>query len=284
VWIAVDLLATEAHRTEGVPTRVTPKLVEEVLEAATTADPRQARAQAAGYEIGVLLDFLEARDAAVETLIRYELVFFRLLEHLRQPRALFANLGENPALFVDLVKRVYRGKDEPKRQLDDDETNLAHHAWWVLSEWTQVPGLRDDGTIDGEHLKNWAREARLALAEADRADIGDEQLGQVLATSPPGADGIWPAEPIREMIEAIGSTSLEAGIHMGLIHHRGVTMRGVYDGGALERDLAKRYGEAAKQTAREWPRTSRLLRRLSVSYERDAQREDAEAEVRGDTE
>ena len=156
------------------------------------------------------------------------------------------------------------------------------HAWSVLSEWTHVPGLRDDETIDGEHLTNRGRQARHALSEADRADIGDDQFGQVLATSPPGNDGIWPAEPIGEIIEDAGSSSLEAGPRTGVTHRGGVPIRGVSTRlGARRRQTV---WEAAKQKAREWPRTSWLLRRLSVrrlsvNYERDAEREGAEAEI-----
>jgi hypothetical protein len=57
----------------------------------------------------------------------------------------------------------------------------------------------------------------------------------------------------------------------------------VYDGGNLERAEAARCIECSRQTAGEWPRTSRMLRGLAESYTRDAQRLDAEAEIRGDT-
>jgi len=68
------------------------------------------------------------------------------------------------------------------------------------------------------------------------------------------------------------------------VNARGVTSRGVYDGGQQERELAGRYRDWAKATAGSWPRTSRVLRRLAEDYERDAQREDERAELSGDTE
>ena len=117
------------------------------------------------------------------------------------------------------------------------------------------------------------------LAERDRADIGDEQIGQVLSGSPPGTDGAWPAEPVRELIEDIGSRELETGLHIGMTNSRGVTSRGIYDGGQQERELAARYRDWAKITASQWPRTSRVLRGLADDYERDARRMDLEAEA-----
>ncbi len=283
-WAAVDLLASIMHQSDG-PSSITPALVGEVIDAALASDPTtEGRAQSLGYQIGVLLDYLEAEGTDVERLARYEFMFFRILEHHRQPRALFAVLGSDPAVFVDLVSRVYRGRSEPRRQLGEQEDALAHQAWWVLHHWHDLPGRREDGTVDGEHLKQWVRDARLAFADNDRADIGDEQIGQVLAASPTGSDKIWPVEPVRDILETIGSVSMETGIHVGVFNQRGVTTRGVYDGGQQERTLAARYRQWAKQTAGSRPRTSRVLRGLAESYERQAQREDEEAEVTADTE
>lgn len=282
-WAAVDLLGLEAHRKDE-STSLTPGLVEEVLNAALETDPTHDRGPSLGYELGLLLDYLEADGSAPELLARYEFMFFRLLEDVREPRALFQAMGADSNLFVELVNRVYRGKNEPRRELGERDEALAHHAWWVLREWRDLPGRRQqDGTIDGDHLQRWVRAARLAFAESDREDIGDEQIGQVLAASPPGSDDVWPSEPVRDLIETIGSKSLETGIHVGRVNARGVTSRGVYEGGQQERDLASRYRTWAKETADQWPRTSRLLRGLAESYERDAQREDEGAQVRADT-
>jgi hypothetical protein len=134
-----------------------------------------------GYEIGVLLDHMEANGGYLATVARFEIVFARLLDQHRTSRALHATLDSEPSLFVDLVSRVYRGRNQPRRQLSEVENLLARQAWWILQEWSDLPGRRQDGTIDGDHLKQWVRDARLALADNDRADIGVEQIGQVLA-------------------------------------------------------------------------------------------------------
>jgi len=283
-WATVDLLATSLHRPDG-PSSVTPALVEEVLDAALASDPNtEGRVQSLGYEIGLLLDHLQAQGTDIEKLAHYEFLFFQLIEDHRQPRALYETLGRNPALFVDLVSRVYRGKNEPRRQLSEQEQALAHHAWRVLHHWHVLPGQQADETVDDKHLKQWVRHARLAFADIDRADIGDEQIGQILGTSPPGMDSIWPAEPVRDILETIGSPSIETGIHVGAMNQQGMTIRGMYEGGPQERVLAARYRLWAKQTADSWPRTSRVLSGLAESYERRAQHQDARAEVRADTE
>lgn len=286
-WAAVDLLAMDRYRgSSTAETSVTPELVREVLDAALGCNPTAARSQSLGYELGQLLDYLEERDTSTEQLAKYEFLFFRLLENgsRRRPRALFRAMASDPGLFVDLLKRVYRGAGEPKRQLSEDDAALARHAWWVLHHWRELPGARDDGTVDGDHLARWVREARLALAEAERADIGDEEVGRVLAASPPGMDRVWPAEPVRDLIDSIGSRHLETGLHVGRVNDRGITSRGVYEGGDPERALAAQYREWSRLTATRWPRTSRVLRKLAENYELDARREDARAEISADTE
>jgi hypothetical protein len=283
-WNAIDLAAAQvAYPDQGTsPAVVTTELVKTMLDAAlqtkTTSPPNL------GYEVGVLLDHLAARESELEAAAGYEFAFFRLTEHHRAPRALFKLLRENPDHFVALVSRVYRGRTERERLSSEDETLRAHHAWWVLTHWHELPGARDDGTIDAEQLRRWVYQARLAFADADRADIGDQRIGQVLASSPPGTDDARPAEAVREIFETIGSTDLEDGYLTGVINSRGFTSRGVFDGGQQERELAAHYRAWAEQTAGTWPRTSRLLRRLAEHYEWQAREEDARAEISADTE
>ncbi len=71
-------------------------------------------------------------------------------------------------------------------------------------------------------------------------------------------------------------------MHIGRNNARGVTSRSVYAGGEQERALSTKYHDWASKLTPQWPRTARMLRGLSESYERDAQRHDAEAELRQD--
>jgi hypothetical protein len=63
-----------------------------------------------------------------------------------------------------------------------------------------------------------------------------------------------------------------------VLNKRGVTWRGLTDGGTKERELATFYQLQADNSS-EWPRTRRLLTRLQQSYVRDAQQEEDEAEA-----
>jgi excisionase family DNA binding protein len=279
VWAAIDLLAMHcaSNNSDAHPPTA---LVEKMLRTAVNVDPKaDPSADISGYEIGVLLDYLERAEADTKTLVEMEWAYFQALEHTRVPSALYLALADDPAFFVELVTRVYRGKSQRRRNLDERETALAHRAWEVLDSWRIPPGQKDDGTIDAKVLQAWVRQARLLLADADRADIGDEQIGQLLSGSLPGADGAWPAEAVRDLIETLGSNELESGLHVGRMNARGVTSRGPYDGGDQERSLTKTYRQWATDMKARWPRTARVLQQLADTYERDARRHDAEAEL-----
>jgi hypothetical protein len=238
--------------------------------------------QTTGYYVGQLLDHLTASGAPVSDVARFEFAYFRLLEHGREPAALNRALAAQPDIFVDLVKRAYRGKSEPRRDRTDGDHDMATQAWWVLRSWKGFPGREDDGTINRGVMNDWVRTARLELSDADRADIGDELIGQTFAHSPVGTDGAWPAEPMRDLIETIGSRELESGVLIGRRNSRGVTWRGVYDGGEQERGLAQQYRKWSSVVRTKWPRTARILHDLAESYEREARREDLKAELDAD--
>jgi hypothetical protein len=279
---AISVLAIGLRRDEPAADIPVDVVVETLRAALTTTEDAPARSNMLGYEIGQLLDFLEGASLPQDTLAAFEFAFFRALEHQRHPRALFAVLGADPSHFVDLVSKMYFPKSGPRRSSDESAGASAAHAWHVLHEWRTVPGLQSDGSISAEHLQRWVDGARLKLRDADRADVGDQQIGQVLAGSPPGADGAWPAEPVRDLVERLGSRELEHGLMLGKLNMRGVTSRSLYEGGAQERALATSFSEWSAATAGRWPRTSRLLEELARSYKRDAARYDAEAQQDAD--
>ncbi len=282
-WAVLQLLSAQLHSVEDEARPFADDVVLRALQV-SLADKRteSLNASMAGYEVGVLLDYLVAGEVEPGLIASFEYAYFTLLEDYRAPEALYAELARTPELFVEFVQRVYRGAQEEPRQLSAEDETHAEQAWLVLHHWRSVPGLADDGSLDGEHLKRWVTDARYALSELDRADIGDEQIGQLLASSPEGHDGIWPPEPVRELIETLGSAHLETGVNIGRVNNRGITSRGVYAGGEQERDLAARYREWAAATRDEWRRTSRLLRELADEYDSDARFEDVRASVRSD--
>ncbi|SEN81469.1 helix-turn-helix domain-containing protein [Cryobacterium luteum] len=277
-WAAITLLSAVLHDDVTLDVDLVKSAFYSILE---STEPIQDFTMSS-YHVGNLLEYLELKVPEDIELPRYEFYFFELLQNHHPSKALYRALGSDSEDFVNMVSAIYRGQNEPKRSLDANESAYANLAWSVLREWHTLPGQGDDGSIDAAHLTEWVRSARLALSDTGRSAIGDEQIGHVLASSPIGLDGVWPAETVRELIENIGNARIDAGLAMGRTGRRGVTSRGVFDGGEQERVLETEYLSMAAKVATKWPRTARILRSIADDYHRDALRNDAEAERMGD--
>jgi hypothetical protein len=274
-WAAVDVLASAVHRGDQLDLQLT----ERVLQAAATSEQVEATVDAA-WEVGQLLDALERSGLQFERLASLEFTFFALLDNVRVPTALETAVLSQPSLFVDLIRHVYRRADDADE--DDVRPELASHAWQVLHELRRLPGSEEEGSLDGDALVTWVDHARQLLAAADRTDIGDEHIGQLLSNSFPDADGSWPATPVRELVERLRSDHFEDGLATGRFNAHGLTTRGPYDGGGPESAVAADLRQDATRLQLRWPRTSQLLRRLADDYENLAGRLDRQAERRAD--
>jgi hypothetical protein len=276
-WSAVDLLARHLHRDgAGVPAA----LIESTLRSASGPDTDERHPPGSiDYALGVLLDRFVSAGGSDDTQFVFEWTFYGILQHTRTPRAVFRAIAERPSLFVELVNAAFRATSEPAtNETTPAQVALARQAYMVLRDWRQPPGLSDDGHVDGEALRAWVAAARGLLADADRVKIGDECIAEVLSGSPVGVDGIWPAEPIRDLLEELESEAFTQGLAIGRFNSRGATSRGVFDGGRQEDALADQYDAWAGEVMARWPQAGRLLRELAGSYRRWADRQDAMAE------
>jgi hypothetical protein len=282
-WAVIDLLALHLHGNDDRP-KPSPDLIQRSLRAAL--EPNMAETLPPGsldYDLGVLLDWLAAAGTDPDTMFEMEWAYFLLLEHTREPRAIYERLAHDPDLFVEAVCHAYRAKSETgPPQADEVAQARAQQCWALLRTWRRLPGTREDGSVDATTLRPWVQRARELLLERDRADIGDQCLGELLSGSPMGADGVWPCEAVRSVVEATASKHLDTGLEIGRFNGRGVTTRGVFDGGQQEVGLAQQYRKWADAAGDRSPRTGRLLRRLADGYARDARREDESAERAGD--
>lgn len=238
------------------------------------------------YHVAELMEILDKRgDVERDALATLEWTYLEILEHSRRPaKALLAELSEQPKLFVDLLKAVYRKSDDDT-DTDDavpKDPEIAHavasRAYSLLGSWNRIPGTKDDQSIDPVILTEWIKEARKLAREAGRLEIGDSRIGHMLSSSPDGADGSWPTEAVREVIDLFHSKEMIDGFVIGKMNRRGVTTRMPRDGGILERQEEARYRSSAEAIRFDHPRTANALIRLADYYERDARREDEQAE------
>lgn len=262
--VAIRVLALKI----GPSTPLGADLVKATLDAELIPDVEAPPADAMlGYDIGRLLDFLEQHGLARDELARLEFSYILVpaLEH--QPKALFALLGERPELFVELVGAlVGRGTVDSDGWGHDPAVARAHCSYDALRQWRTPPGSSADGSVDLETLETWVHQVRDLFAQEDLLDLGDEFIGQMLSGVGEGTDGVWPNEPVREILRQVPSDHLRAGLATGRFNSRGTTMRGAFDGGQQERALSEKYADGARKLAARWPETARLLRELADSY------------------
>jgi hypothetical protein len=117
-------------------------------------------------------------------------------------------------------------------------------------------------------------EARTLLAEVDRLELGELQVGEVLARAPADQDGTFPTRAVRDVLEMAPNDRLERGFVIGLYNKRGVTSRGMTEGGKQEYDLAKQYDGWAESIEATHPRTAGALRMVADSYREEGRYND----------
>lgn len=232
------------------------------------------------YDIVQLLKKLdESHAVSDETIARLEMPFISALPHWGRPNlAVYRVIAEEPAIFADLVSQTHgRADDMTNTEASQVSADILVS---VIFGQGEIPGKLDDGTVDQEALSTWVNETRRLCSERGRSKIGDTYIGKLLAKAPTGVDGIWPSEPVRELLDSIGSPDIGEGFITGKISLRGVTTRGVYEGGNQEHTLANDYLRDAAASGSKWPFTASLLRKIAEWYQWIARRQDREADER----
>jgi hypothetical protein len=105
-------------------------------------------------------------------------------------------------------------------------------------------------------------------------------LGEILAHTPTDSNGVWPFEPVRDVLDRPEFQQMRRGFVIGRRNARGTTSRAHDEGGDQERELASTYRRHAQALWNSHPNVAAALDELSRGYESDGLREDLEAELR----
>lgn len=208
--------------------------------------------------------------------------FLGVLEHsARPPVALLRELSSSPHLFIQLISAIFQevsqGETAEDGAQEEGARARARQAYRLLEMWNRIPGASDNGTLDLDLLEGWLRDARGRAEAMNRLAFADCRIGQVLAASPVGDDGVWPHEAVREVLDNLRSKEMIEGFTVGIYNGRGLTTRQARDGGEQERVLATQYRSWSDAISAEHPYTSRALDQLARSYEEQARHHDDDA-------
>jgi hypothetical protein len=193
-------------------------------------------------------------------------------------------IEEHPEAYIQAIVWTYKRRDEAKDPpgwyvAPENVERYAERGYKLLDAIRRVPGHDDLGELRADLLAKWIKVVRDACAELGRAEVADISLGGLLSNAPTGGDGVWPCEPVREVMEEIQSVKISDGARTGLYNARGAHFRG--EGGDEERELAAKYREWADALRYTHPfLSSTLLMTMVKTYEYEASREDTEAGIR----
>ena len=227
---------------------------------------------------GALIEYLQKQCLVKKDTM--SVLEWEYLPILDQPSTLIADVLENPASFVQLIRLAYN----PSITLEEPDLDVPHRsilttrAYSLLKCLDRLPG-QTDMSFDKDKLIEWIDAVRHEAAAVHRREIADYYVGELLAQVSEGADGIWPNEIVREVLEHYQNSDIERGILIKKRNMRGVTLRDIFDGGMQEKTLSSSYAQDAEKIKQNWPRTSQILLSISKSYLEDAKMQDVDAEL-----
>ena len=215
-------------------------------------------------------------DTNPEDLSQIEWAFLPLLNphHEASPRLLEQRLADDPAFFCEVIRIVFRSKNEDRSALEptEQQKNIATNAYRLLSEWRVPPGSQKTGGFNGDALTAWLENVKAVCGDSGHLEVALSMVGHVLIHTPLDPDGLWLHHSAAMALNAKDSDDMRDGFRTALFNSRGVHW--VDPEGREERELAKKYRIQAEEVeVRGYHRLASTLRELAASYERDAERQ-----------
>lgn len=248
----------------------------------------------ADYDFRTIFEYLnqhagQERSAQVGQL---EWEFMAVLGDEPPVDRLYEALIQDPDLFVAVMEIPWRASDAQEGEDDEgdaeaasvsepltsEQVQQAQNGYVLLTSIDRLPGTQPDGQIDSAALTGWVTQVLERAGESGRRRIAENLIGQILANAPGDDENTWPCRPVRELLEELQSERVERSLATRLYNLRGVSGRGLQDGGKQERKLAERYRVSAAGFAGRWPQTAAVLRELAGMYDTDAREQETEAE------
>ena len=283
----LHLMSVYSHVDKDGPRPQAAKLIVRALDGLLAHQAQSAAARyLSTYNFQQLFAYLEAMRDHLEPgdLVRLQWSYLPALGYDAKVPALSGSLAADPAEFVGVVCTAYRARPKSEEEVAEDQADeeqrdvsMATNAYRLLNAWDSPPGLVD-GVMNAEVLRAWIDSAMELLAERGRTEVGLQRIGQVLCHTPPDDDGTWPGVVVRDLLEEVQLDNIETGLFVQIINGRGITSRGLEDGGEQELKLGADYRAKAEALADNAPRVAGVFRRIAASYESEARRNEGAAE------
>lgn len=213
-------------------------------------------------------------DERCETIASVEIRFFDILQWT-DVKCFKQILKASPENYAELVAMVFKKDgDNQERTLTEEQKKYINVVDRLYNKIRFCP-TEKDGKVDAGELKEWVEHFKELLEKNNQASLLGYQLGRLLSSSPAGADGYYPCEAVREVIEEYSDETLIER-YVACVH----CDRGIYSPseGKEEKNLARRYKENADYLSTLYPKTAAIYYELYDIYRDQAKHERERAE------
>ena len=267
---ALQCLERATHEKQTTPTDLVIRALRENLG---SKEPPNTMDQHALIE---LINWLQGNsETDPEKLFQIEWSYLPLLGRYSggSPKTLARRLSEDPNFFCEVIRAVFRSKQEkkPEGEPSEERKTIAENAYRLLADWHRPPGCTKEGQFDEAAFKDWLTAVKHSTQESGHFEVAMSQLGQVLAYSPADPDGLWIHKAVADALNAKDAEAMRSGFRCELFNMRGTHG---FTAGKEEREIAAKYREKAEAVENAgYHRLARSLRKVAESYEYDAERE-----------
>ncbi len=272
-------LETSLNRIDEVPSCLVLRMLDAVV-VELNAGQKPRVGGLLDYELEETFKSLDKRSLPDMAIAKREHALLPLLEHNKRPLKIHGLMARDPDMFHQVLRDIYRAENAPDTRTEqtDEERARWRQAYKLLSHFSTVPGFTSRSP-NNEAITAWVNATRALGILHDRKDVTEIVIGNVLAHAPADdIDNVWPHRFVRDLLEG-DAGKMPRGMMTERFNMRGVTVRGVLDGGDQERNLAERYrlDAAAIQS---WPKTSAMLLAMADRWDAYAEHEDVDARQR----
>jgi len=269
-YAAINCLGRMLHDKQAIDTN---QCVRALLAAVSSNEPNYA---IDSYHIVELIRYLQTEPSVnQEDLFRVEWAYLPLLDRHSgaAPKLLESRLANDPKFFCELIRLIYRSKnqDQPAKEPTEQERAIATNAWRLLYEWKTPPGTLKDGTFSEKRFTEWLQKVKEVCAESGHLNIALIHIGEVLIHAPADPGGLWINQAVARALNDPAADDMRRGFRTGTYNSRGVHW--VDPTGKPEQELAEQFRHKAEDVENAgFHRFAVVLRDLAEDYEREAQR------------
>lgn len=250
------------------------RTVKALLDAVSTKEPVKSAMES--YHIIELIKALQ-NDSLTdeEDLFRVEWAYLPLLDRHNhaQPKLIETRLATQPEFFCEVIRLIYRSKNEEKQDKEPDEKRkaIANNAWQLLYVWKMPPGLKHDGSFSVQDFEAWLESVKKECKKSGHFEVAMIKVGEILLYCPADPQGLWIVQAAASALNARDAEKMRSGFRTEVLNSRGVHY--IDPTGKPERELALQWRAKADEVENAgFARFATTLRELADSYDREADR------------